>query len=142
MSMVVPVVKRRAKRAGKGGGKGGRVRGKGKRAARTQTAMRALKLPRKPFILRLGSRCHLTSSFRDLRLFLELALRGFVSFYLRFLFFNSRAVFPSSTLPPLPPPPLPPAPSTPRNPSAAHSSPMLTVYLCYPASRERNFLRR
>lgn len=82
--------------------------------------MRALKLPRKPFILRLGSRCHLTSSFRDLRLFLELALRGFVSFYLRFLFFNSRAVFPSSTLPP--PSPLPSSPVDPAQPqrSAAH----------------------
>lgn len=44
----------------------------------------------------------MTSSFRDLRLFLELALRGFVSFYLRFLFFfptlepYSRPIYPSS----------------------------------------------
>lgn len=69
---------------------------------------------RKPFILRLGPQCHLTSSFRDLRLFLELAPRGFVSLLLPFLsFFHlpSRIPLSASTLPLLS--------GRPRNPSAA-----------------------
>lgn len=57
---------------------------------------------RKPFIPRLGPRCHLTSSsFRDLRLFLEFAPRGFVSFRLRFLFFSTFE--PHSLVSPSPP---------------------------------------
>lgn len=70
------------------------ARGKVERAARTQTANHSF----------FG---HLTSSFRDLRLFLELAPRGFVSFRLRFpffflFFFNFRAAFPCLSLRPPP----------------------------------------
>lgn len=81
----------------------------------------------KPFILRLGPWCHLTSSFRDLRLFLELAPRGFVSFLFPFLrFLISRAAFPCPSPPFLSASTPQPQPSAAQRSAGAHSVLMLS----------------